>query len=318
MKEAKDLSNLTGIYRAKVVDNNDPSRSAKVKVWIPDIMINIPETEGVWAMPANNAIGGRNEEGGRSASFGGQCLIPPLGTYCFIFFECGNPSRPYYFGSLDLSGSQRALPECRVGDSPSNKWVLLKSPDGRCVTISDDPSDARVEITGKKRKLIDPPDGDMQSVYEIDTNQTTILLDERSGKEKLLIRSYKGDFINFDIENERLEIRVRNNIDIVCAGNCNIMSSGDMNLSSQGTLSLNAREITLQSGTSINLQASIDLDISIWGNINLQSMGITNLQSSGAINLDATILNELSGASTPSSFSIESPEIIYPVGKRDD
>jgi len=318
VSESKDLSNLTGIYRAKVTDNEDPLRAARVKVWIPDIMPKIDDSQGIWAMPANNAIGGRNLDGGSNASFGGQCLIPPRGTYCFVFFECGNPSRPYYFGALDLSGSQSALPECRVGKSPSDKWVLLKSPDGRCITISDDPSDCRVEITGKKRNINDPPNGDTESVYEIDTNQTTILLDERTGKEKLLIRSYKGDFINFDIETQRLEIRVRNKIDLVCVGEFNLFSSSDMNITSQGVLTLSAvNGIVIQSGLTVNVQAAADVNVQSWGLAKIQGMVSTSIQSAGSVNIDAPILSELNGTSIPPIPPFMPIMPVLPSGKRD-
>jgi hypothetical protein len=193
---------LDSIYRAKVVNNKDPEKLGRVMVWIPDIMHGTPDNKGLWARAANNPVGGRNTEEGQDNNYMGSCLVPKKGSYVFVFFECGNPNRPYYFGSLELDNS-KSLPECQTGNY-QDKWVMFKSHKGRCIVISDDPSDERVEITGKKRKIKNPPDGDIASVTEIDGNQTTILLDERAGKEKILIRTYKGDFLNIDIENRIL------------------------------------------------------------------------------------------------------------------
>ena len=317
MSTPKDLTNLTAIYRAKVVDNKDGINAARVKVWIPDVMSGIPESEGIWAMPANNAIGGRNLGSGRRASYGGQCLIPPKGTYCFVFFECGNPSRPYYFGAMDPSEGQGALPECRVGKDPSNKWVLLKSPDGRCITISDDPSDCRVEITGKKRKITEPPNGDTKSVYKIDTNQTTILLDERSGKEKLLIRSYKGDFINFDIENQKLEVRIRNKMDMVCVGDVNLYSSSNINITCMGLLTLTGTlGIVLQTPASISLQALLSVDILAWGKTSVSGGVGVDLTSAGLINMDAPATTEVSGLAKPPVVPVTPIFPVLPMGRR--
>lgn len=311
-----DLTKLYGFYRAKVINNKDPNDSGRVKVWIPDVMPKISIKKGIWALPANNAVGGRNMDGEDTAYFAGQCLIPPKGTYCWVFFECGNPSRPFYFGSLDLTGSARALPECRTGDEPFNKWVIFKSPSGRCITISDDQHDARVEITGKKRSLTNPPDGDKPSVFEIDKNQTTILLDERIGSEKILIRSYKGDFINFDISNQKLEIRVRDALDLVAVGNLNIYSDSNITLTAKETLTITAGMIDIRSATATSVQAAIDTTISSYGSTRVQGMTSVEIQSSGLVNLDGAVVNAVSGASNipPIPDLILFP--VLPSGKR--
>jgi len=229
---------LLGMYRAKVVENKDPQMFGRVQVWIPDIMSELPQDKGLWARPANNPTGGRNNEtqGGNDNYYTGSSFIPKKGSYVWVFFEGGNENRPYYLAACDLEGA-KVLPECQVGSKPQDKWVIFKSHEGRCIVISDDPDDERVEITGKKRQLSSPPSGDTGSVYTIDGNQTTILLDEKEGKEQILIRTYQGDFIKVDITNRKLEISFQDDIIIKTVGDFHLHASGEVNI--KGDLGVN-------------------------------------------------------------------------------
>ncbi|GIU69226.1 MAG: hypothetical protein KatS3mg002_0462 [Candidatus Woesearchaeota archaeon] len=142
-------SEYFGFYRAKVVDNNDPDNFGRVKVWIPMVMIDISESDGIWALPANNPIGGRNIDNNKKY---GTSYIPLIGSWVWVFFEAGNVNHPYYFGALQLYNNEnKDLPEIQSG-SNKDKWVIFRSPDGRTIVISDDPEDSRIEITGKKTK----------------------------------------------------------------------------------------------------------------------------------------------------------------------
>jgi hypothetical protein len=227
-----DISNeLYGFYRALVVGNKDSEFFGRILVWIPQIMPEIEKTRGILAMPGNNPVGGRNMEGDEEHHYMGTSYIPKKGSWVFVFFEAGNPSNPYYFGACDLKNTT-VLPENRLGTNFEDKWVIFKSHEGRTVVVSDDPDDERVEITGKKRLIKEKPTGDEDSVYKIDDNQTTILLDERKGKEKLLIRTYKGDFIHIDIDQRNLQIDFENDINIECRGNFSLKVEGDIDIRS--------------------------------------------------------------------------------------
>jgi len=281
----EDKSKLGGFYRAKVIDNKDSELFGRVKVWIPDIMPKVSEDKGLWAMPANNVTSGLNSDGDSEHFYSGSCYIPPKGSYVWVFFENGNPNRPYYLGGLDLQNT-KVLPECQVGSNPQKKWVIYKSHSGRAIVISDDPDDERVEITGKKREISTPPTGDTNSVYTIDGNQTTILIDERDGKEKVLIRSHKGDYINFDIENQKIQISVSSDIHIKSNGNIFIKASDNINL---------------KAGTNINIHAGGVINLKAGSNVNTQAGGNINNLSTGPVNLDGSQVNEMSGAAEPAS-----------------
>jgi len=268
---------LNGFYRAQVVDNNDPDEYGRVKVWIPDTMPKVDPSKGLWASPANNPIGGLNSDGDSSHHYMGTSYIPAKGAWVWCFFENGNASKPFYIAGLDLQNS-KVLPENRVGGNKTRKWVIFKSHEGRTIVVSDDGDDCRVEITGKKRNLSSPPSGDTGSVYTIDGNQTTILLDERSGKEKILIRTHKGDFVNIDTENQKLQIKF-------------------------------AQDITIETGGSFFIKAATDVNIKAGANANVQSGASMNFKAGGNINSDGAAINDMCGAAGPAS---ESP----PVGDR--
>jgi len=293
---------LYGNYRAVVVDNKDKDKFGRVLIWIPDLMESVDPTKGIWARPANNPIGGRNKQSDTDHHFMGTSYIPRKGAWVWVFFEAGNINRPYYFGALDLENT-KVLPENQLGTNYQDKWTLFKSHDGRTIIISDDPDDARTEITGKKRKMNTPPTGDTNSVYEIDENQTTILFDERDGTEKILVRTYKGDFIHIDIDEQSLQIYFKEDITIKTDGKFLLAAEDDINiLSTKGNINLESTngdinviagvDLSVESGNSTSIIA--EQDGHIQANYNLNHIAGTNLnQDAGGI------LNDQTGASSP-------------------
>jgi len=302
------------IYRCLVIDNKDPEKYGRVKIWVPDLMPNIPKNEGIWACSANNPIGGRNDqEIGDEHHYMGTSYIPKIGSWAFCFFELANPNRPFYFGALNIQNTQ-TLPENRVGENYEDKWVIFKSHDGRCIVISDDPDDSRVEITGKKRNLSEPPTGDEDSVYTIDGNQTSILLDEREGKEKLLIRTYKGDFIHIDIDEQKLQAYFTNEIDIKSDGDIKIFAGGnidikassslnseagtDVNIKAGSGIKIEGSNVDLKSGGALKIGSSSSLDVKSGAGLNLEANGNINIKANGNINSQAlAIISNKAGAS---------------------
>ncbi len=280
-------------YRGFVVDNRDPNKKGRVLVWIPDVMPNIPQDQGLWAKPANNPLGGRNNEYVDEHHYMGSCYIPKKGSYVWIFFECGNINRPYYFGSLE-PGNTEVLPECQVGGEYEHKWVVFKSHEGRCIVISDDPDDRRVEITGKKRNLNNPPTGDEDSVYEIDGNQTTILFDEREGKEKILIRSHKGDYLHIDVDEQKLQAYFKE----------------DIRIKTDAKLSIQADEMHIKSnGGDINIDASGTLNNKGGSGVNVDGGGDVNILAGGNLNTDGAFHSSQEGSAIPAdSANPDNPE----------
>lgn len=307
-----------GFFRAKVVDNRDQKKYGRIMVWLPDLMPKVDDKKGIWAMPANNPIGGLNPETGEdSQNYCSTCYIPRKGSYVWVFFENGNINKPFYFSGLDLQNTM-VVPECQVGGKYEDKWVILKSHEGRCIVISDDPDDCRVEVTGKKRQISSPPTGDTGSVYTIDGNQTTILLDERSGKEKLLIRTHKGDFINFDIEDRKLQIQVESDIEIKTNGKVNITSKGDMNLKASGDINIQATgKINIKSSGDMALQTGNKMDQKAGADFNIQAGGQQSNLAGGPVTSDGSAVIDMGGVSKPAASAGSATEA-NPKGGRDD
>jgi len=328
------MLDYSGFFRAKVVNNNDPNQFGRVMVWIPDIMPEVPDDEGIWARPCNNPIGGRNTETGSDNNYAGTSYIPLNGSWIWIFFEKKNINKPYYFGALDLQNA-KVLPENQLGSEPYNKWVIFKSHLGRTVVISDDPDDARVEITGQKRKIKTPPSGDTDSVYTIDENQTTILFDEREGKEKILIRTHKGDFFHIDVDEQKLQGYFKSGIDLKSDGDIkmtgknihfkatekfNIQSGKDMNLNSGGNLNESSiDDINLDAKQNLNVESVNSMNLKSNATIAEEAGAALSLKAGAVLALDGSLINENGGASTSagSADSAEDAEAADPKGERD-
>ena len=308
---------LYGNYRAKVVNNRDKEMLGRVIVWIPDLMPDISDTQGIWARPANNPVGGRNTEEGSANNYMGSSFIPSNGSWTWVFFEAGNINRPYYFGALDLENA-KVLPENQLGASYEQKWTLFKSHAGRAIVVSDDPDDERVEITGKKLLLEEPPSGDTFSVYRIDQNQNTILIDERDETEKILIKTRKGDFIKLGIseDSRTLEIQVADNVEIKSGGHILVTSSGDQHFLAGGNVYITAGAgIHMVAGGSINSEAGDEFNYKCGSNSNeiigaehISEIGGTSYtkaakehhtQAGTLIARDAAAIEDNSGASQP-------------------
>ena len=83
MKQAAAYGN----YRAKVVDNKDKQQFGRVLVWIPDMMPDVNQNEGIWARPANNPVGGRNMENSSEHHYMGSSYIPKIGSWSINSFK---------------------------------------------------------------------------------------------------------------------------------------------------------------------------------------------------------------------------------------
>lgn len=309
-------NDLIGMYRAKVVDNKDPSKFGRVLLWIPDVMPLISDTKGIWARPANNPVGGRNSEDDSDNHYMGSSYIPRKGSWVFVFFEMGNINRPYYFGALDLENT-KVLPECQQGSNNEDKWVLFKSNAGRCIVVSDDEDDERVEITGKKRELSDPPSGDWDSVYKIDNNQTVILLDEVNGRQKLLIRTYKGDYIHVDIDQQKLQCYFANDILIETGGSLHLSVGGNINVKAEGNVyQESGLNTNIKSGLNTNIESKISSNLKSGLNTNIESNTKLSLKSlASTVAIDGLNVYEMTGlASTAIGATSATP--IKPSGDR--
>jgi len=253
-------------------------------------MPEVPDDQGLWARPANNPLGGRNMDDDKENWYTGCCYIPRKGSWLWCFFEAGNINNPYYTTGLDIENT-KVLPENQVGSNYQNKWTIFKSGEGRCIVVSDDPDDARVEITGKKRQMTNAPTGDLDSVYQIDENQTTILFDERDGSEKILIRTYKGDYLNIDIEYQSLLAYFDKDIVIQAGRDIHVKAGRDIRVDSGGSSFLNATyNIDAKSGLDMSLTSGAMMQVKSEADMNIQSTSSSvNISAMLNVNIQATV-----------------------------
>lgn len=320
MSSGKDKSRLHGFYRAKVIENKDKEFFGRVKVWVPDIMPRTDDTKGLWALPGNNPISGLNDEGDNQHHGAGSSYVPPKGSWIWVFFENENPNKPYYLAGLNIKNT-KILPECQLGKNPEKKWVIFKSHEGRCIVISDDSeenSDQRVEITGKKRQIAEPPTGNTDSVYPIDDNQTVILLDERDDTERILIRSHKKDFINFDIKNQMIQIYTQDKVHIKADNSVYLYSDKNIHVRSAKNINLKAdNDVNIKADNNVNIQSGVVTNINAGASLKEQSGAQFSMQGGSSIDMDAPVIYENTGTSVPAGTALQA-EMADPKGSRDE
>lgn len=82
-KGLEGLNRFYSIYRAVVIDNQDPDKANNLKVWIPEVLGGLQ----AWAIP-------RNQQGGEGNGF--KSLTPDIGDYVYVTFEYGDASKPLW------------------------------------------------------------------------------------------------------------------------------------------------------------------------------------------------------------------------------
>ncbi len=277
-----------------------------VRVFVPDIMdpsldkdLN-EESSGLIAFPANNPLGGRNEPGKKSHATG-TVYVPRVGSWVWVFFSGGNPNRPFYWNALDIKAAMLP-PENRIAidgseiETPHRVYTIIKTYEGRAIIVSDDEATQRIEITGKKSDIdsVNDPEGVAASTYKIDENMTTILFDERTGKEKILIRTRLGDFLHIDIDEQEFQAYFKNNIKIktdknfylTVGDNLEAKVAGEIHLESTKATFLKSSDVTnIESKLDMNLKTDTKFNIESGDNMAMKSGGTINEQSSSDINL---------------------------------
>jgi len=315
-----------GFYRAKVVavdledapltditgsSSSIPPGKLKdygaIKVSIDDIMREEFDKDynylsnGLVAYPANNPLGGRSwDDPGKTSYYHGSVYVPPLHSNVLVFFEGGSLDHPYYMCAWN-SEETRLPPEQLSVDEPHKVYTILKTREGRCIVVSDDVDSQRIEINGKIRmdQGADPSGADNLNLpYVIDNNKTTILFDERSGTEKILIRTYKGDYIHIDIDERQLQMQFEGNI----------------NIKSNGSLSVDVKnDIHIRAGKSINIQSGEGMNLKSGSQTAISSSNGMHLNSNGAVRIDGSRTSIQSGI----TFSARNSNPTQPVGNRD-
>lgn len=108
-----------GLYKAIVVDNEDPQNLGRIKVRIPRVM----GKSSIWAFPSI-PFGGNNC---------GFFMLPPKGSFVRILFENGNSNYPVWIGGWWAKKSDNVPQEFSKGTygiiTPDGHQLLVKEND---------------------------------------------------------------------------------------------------------------------------------------------------------------------------------------------
>jgi len=135
---------FSGIYRGKVVDNNDPSKYGRVQVQVYPMFGDIEEDDKEylpWAKPAfalSSGAGLYKPDPNDSSTWVsyGSFNPPDIGTFVFVFFEMGDIYQPVYFAEAPTASY--GLPDFRTTDYPYTRGFKTKS--GNQLYIDDSTS----------------------------------------------------------------------------------------------------------------------------------------------------------------------------------
>jgi uncharacterized protein involved in type VI secretion and phage assembly len=153
-----------GVYPALVSDIKDPDGQGRVQVTLPWA----PDTGGspyqVWARLAT-LMGGNNR---------GSWFIPDTGDEVLVSFEGGDPRRPYVLGGLWNGNDQppetmdgagmnylkvirsRNGVKVTLDDTDGREQLILETPGGQQVTLSDGPGTVLIEDSNGNSARLDP------------------------------------------------------------------------------------------------------------------------------------------------------------------
>jgi uncharacterized protein involved in type VI secretion and phage assembly len=225
------------------VDNVDPQASGRVLVSIPGLCNTYNTT--VWARPSN-AFGHNNDYGSHA--------VPPIGSYVYVFFENADPSFPVFMGGVVLLNS--LLPEATQDGQQQNEYIVLRTPNGNIIRISDNKNRILVSTASN---YIDINEDDAQiSITSLNGNilgtaQDTITLD---GKQGVVIKGYT---INIEAEGDA----VMSGSSATITGPTGITLNGPTTVNGTLTVTSGATgDFTTQTGQKVKVLNGIVIDIS--------------------------------------------------------
>ena len=151
IKFEKDTLKFDGMYRGKVLDNDDPSEFGRIKVEVFGVFDGIVAADVPWAVPAMPLFSGAG------AGFG-SFTVPEIDSYVWCFFESGDHNQPVYFASA--TDGVHGLPAERETNYPFRR--VMRTKNGIVIYIDDyvkeikvdHPSGAYLKIDGSGNIII--------------------------------------------------------------------------------------------------------------------------------------------------------------------
>jgi len=141
-----------GFYRARVIDNVEKKnlkgkleKTGKIEVFIPTLMFDAADlAKGIYAYPSmfsfaqnQDMMNQPPDETDKHKHDYGAFLVPPKGSYVYVFFEDGDPNSPRYlpFSPTQITASPLYEPMNKL--HPEKEYYVLKTPHGHRIFLSD-------------------------------------------------------------------------------------------------------------------------------------------------------------------------------------
>lgn len=129
----KESLKFNGMYRGKVLDNEDSGQLGRVKLEVQGVFDGISSSDLPWAIPAMPLFAGAGD------GFG--CFtVPAVNSCVWCFFEAGDFNQPVYFA--EATDGVHGLPTERITDYPKKKVWKTKND----IVISINDADGSQEI----------------------------------------------------------------------------------------------------------------------------------------------------------------------------
>ena len=309
INRARKFSNLNGMYRGKVMKTSDPDKVGYVKVLVYGIhekFDNVDTLPSAYVMQAYG--GGQNY---------GTFYIPPVGSTVLVAFENGDPNAPIVVGTwfggqagIDEHPSEvpKSLQNCQIehvqptatGSTTTTQEVeeideVYSSQDALKESYRHEPRNLITKsFKGHSIEIDDTgigDDGEPDEDQSTEKNQgiriTTrkknlIHFVDEDGKEAIIIRDRKNNYIQIDIENQNININVENNKNSIIHNNKNEEIYNDRNVEIHN-------DDNKQVDGTWNVHCNGDINIDSDTNINMTSPGVSIQATTDEVTVQADV-----------------------------
>ncbi len=117
--------------------------------------------------------------------------------------------------------------------------------------------------------------------------------------EKILIRTYQGDYLHIDIDERSLQAYFEADMRLECGGDFYLTVNGDINIKSKagdGKVEFTAGDLDVKVSGDSKIGAGGASNIKAQTEANVQCLGTINRKAGGPINDDGAMLNQQGGA----------------------
>ena len=191
MAEPKTTTgDYNSVYRAKVVENDDPEKMGRVRVQCPRVL---GEYKSNWAKVCVPY----------ALDDGGIIQIPRVGEVVWVMFEDGSPSKPIVVGQWWIPNETPLENDEYEDDEKRDRIRRYKTESGHTVTFFDKEGEEYVELETSKGHIIKFVDED--------------------GEQKIKIEDINGNRIEMDTEKDDLNITILNDTNVTVEGATSIV-----------------------------------------------------------------------------------------------